>query len=93
MTNKRSKGLPFGDRLTEEGVFSKYWIIGQYFKQISLAITSGELEQFLEIVFIWSILNTGKQLLSIWKKAYSLNLKQCNILANSNSRLGVGLRE
>ena len=35
VTNKRAKGLSFGDRLTEEGVFSKYWIIGQYFKQIS----------------------------------------------------------
>ena len=27
VTNKRAKGLSFGDRLTEEGVFSKYWII------------------------------------------------------------------
>ena len=35
VTNKRAKGLSFGDRLTEEGVFSKCWIIGQYFKQIS----------------------------------------------------------
>ena len=35
VTNKRTKGLSFGDKLTKEGVFSKYWIIGQYFKQIS----------------------------------------------------------
>ena len=32
VTNKRAKGLSFGDRLAEEGVFGKYWIIGQYFK-------------------------------------------------------------